>query len=84
MDGHKPRDSGRKASRSFGGSCGEKGGHESMTGVGVLLALVGIIGFVLTFMGILPLTGVFANPTIYAGAAVAGIVLFFLFRRPSD
>jgi len=55
-----------------------------MTGVGVLLALVGIIGFVLTFMGILPLTGVFANPTIYAGAAVAGIVLFFLFRRPSD
>lgn len=55
-----------------------------MAGIGVLLALAGVVGFLLTTTGILPLTGTFANPVIYAGAAVVGVILFFVFRRPSD
>jgi len=55
-----------------------------MAFVGVLMAIVGLIGFVLTWMGVMQLTGIFGNPTPWAVLGVAGVVLYFLKRRPSD
>jgi hypothetical protein len=55
-----------------------------MTVIGVLMALAGGVGFVLTFMGIVKRADIAGNPTVWAVVCVIGIVLFFLTRRPSD
>lgn len=55
-----------------------------MAFLGVLIAVVGVVGFILNFTGVLKLTGPLGNPATFAIAAVVGVVLFFLTRRPSD
>ena len=53
-----------------------------MHALGVLVMIVGVIGFVLAYMGM----GVLANIpfVVWGGLAVAGTVVTILTRRPSN
>ncbi|MBN2310813.1 MAG: hypothetical protein JXR94_17700 [Candidatus Hydrogenedentes bacterium] len=55
-----------------------------MTIIGVLLALAGIVGFALNYLGIVRVTGALGSPATWAVVGVVGVVVFFISRRPSD
>ena len=55
-----------------------------MTLLGILVAIVGIAGFVANFMGLVRPTGLMGNLTFWGGVAIAGAVLAMLTRRPRD
>ncbi|MFA6241433.1 MAG: hypothetical protein WC655_10910 [Candidatus Hydrogenedentales bacterium] len=55
-----------------------------MTLVGIILTIVGVLGVVGVYTGIVQSTGYVGDPRIWGGVAAAGIVLALLTRRPRD
>ena len=52
--------------------------------VGFILMIVGGLGAVATFAGIVQSSGPVGNPTIWGAVAAVGVVVYFLFRRPAN
>jgi len=55
-----------------------------MTRIGIILATVGVLGFLANVTGIYVMSGMAADLRIWGGAAVVGVVLAVLTRRPRD
>lgn len=55
-----------------------------MTLIGIILALIGIVGFILNYTGITKLEGVLGDLRVWGALAVVGAVTAILTRRPSD
>ncbi len=55
-----------------------------MNALGALMAVAGIAGFALNYMGIIKKTGLVGNPMAWAILGIIGIVIFLLTSRPSD
>ena len=55
-----------------------------MTLLGVFIAIIGIAGFLVNFIGVVKWTGLMGSFTVWGGIAIAGVVLAILTRRPGD
>lgn len=59
-------------------------GVGKMATLGIVLLAVGLIGFVLTYMGVVVASGVVGQPALWAGVGAIGAVVAILSRRPRD
>ena len=52
--------------------------------VGIIIAVIGILGAAINYYDIVHLTGVLGNVRNWGVVVAIGVAIFFFFRRPSD
>jgi len=55
-----------------------------MTRAGIILAIIGVVGFVLNFTQVYPMRGFLGDVRVWGGVAIAGALLAIVTRRPMD
>ncbi|GMW02587.1 MAG: hypothetical protein AMXMBFR84_37230 [Candidatus Hydrogenedentota bacterium] len=55
-----------------------------MSLIGILISVVGLLGAVGTFAGIIQIPGVAGDPKLWAAVLAVGVVVTILTRRPGD
>jgi len=55
-----------------------------MTLIGIILAIVGVLGFLANLSGIYVMTGLAGDLRLWGGVAVIGVILAILTRRARD
>ncbi|MCP4639270.1 MAG: hypothetical protein GY851_02485 [bacterium] len=55
-----------------------------MAKIGLWMAIAGVVGGILAFVGVLQLSGMFTELHTWFVITIIGIVLYFMTRRPND